>query len=112
MFRFWKRKPSTLVLGQQMADARKAERERVAAGPTSPSPMPKDSYPTDNGVLASLSPKPLPLDIELKELCRRAAALDAGAHARMRHAISMDDFYTLLAFSRSEEHTSELQSPI
>jgi hypothetical protein len=100
MFRLWKRKPQTLVLGQQLADARKAERERVASGPSSPSPMPKDTYPTDEGVLASLNPKPLPLDIELKELCRRAAALDADAHARMRHAISMDEFHTLLAFSR------------
>lgn len=100
MFRFWKRKPPALVLGQQLADARKVERERVASGPSSPSPMPKDTYPTDEGVLASLNPTPVPLDIELKELCRRATALDAESHARMRHAINMDEFYTLLAFSR------------
>jgi hypothetical protein len=100
MIRFWKRKPPTLVLGQQLADARKAEHARVSSGPSSPSPMPKDTYPTDEGVLALLNPKPLPLDIELKDLCRRAAALDADTHGRMRHAISMDEFYTLLAFSR------------
>lgn len=62
--------------------------------------MPKDAYPTNEGFLALLNPKPLPFDIELKELCRRAAVLDADAHARMRHTISMDEFYTLLAFSR------------
>src|SRR5688500_2093297 len=100
MIRFWKRKPRALVLGQQLADARKAERARVASGPNSSSPMPKDTYPTDEGILAWLKPKQLPLDIDLKELSRRAAALDADAHARMRHAISMDEFYTLLAFSR------------
>lgn len=100
MIRFWKRKPPTLVLGQQLADARKAERERIAGGTGSPSPMPKDTYPKDEGILALLDPKPLPLDVELKELCQRATALDANAHGRMRHAISMDEFYTLLAFSR------------
>ena len=100
MFRFWKRKPRTLVLGQQLADARNAERERVASEPIFPSPMPKDTYAANEGVLASLNPKPLPLDVELKELCRRAAALDADAHRKMRRAISMDEFYTLLAFSR------------
>jgi hypothetical protein len=98
--RFWKPKPPTLVIGQQLADARKVERERVASEPSLPSPMPKDTYPADEGVLASLNPKPLPLDIELKDLCRRAAMLDADTHERMRHAISMDEFYTLLAFSR------------
>jgi hypothetical protein len=100
MFRFWKRKPRTLVLGQQLADARNAERERVAREPTLPSPMPKDTYAANEGVLASLNPKPLPLDVELKELCRRAAALDADSHRKMRRVISMDEFYTLLAFSR------------
>lgn len=100
MFRFWKRKPRTLVLGQQLADARRAEDARVASGPSSPSPMPKDTYSTDEGLLARLNPKPLPLDLELRDLCRRAATLDADAHARMRHAISMDEFYTLLEFSR------------
>ena len=101
MFRFWKRKPRTLVLGQQWADAREAERERVASEPTLPSPMPKDTYPANQGVvLASLNPKPLPLDVELKDLCRGAAALDAESHRKLRHAISMEEFYTLLAFSR------------
>lgn len=100
MLRFWKRKPRTLVLGQQLADARKAENERVASQPTLPSPMPKDTYPAIECVLEMFNPKSLPLDLELKELCRRAAALDADAHAKMRHAISMDEFYTLLAFSR------------
>jgi hypothetical protein len=98
--RVWKRKPRTLVLGQQLADARKAENERVASEPTFPSPMPKETYPTNESVRASLDPKPLPLDFELKELCRRAAALDADAHRKLRRAISMDEFYTLLAFSR------------
>jgi len=83
-----------------MADARKAERARVEGGATSPSPMPKGTYPTDEGIFAALNPKVLPLDIELKELCRRAASLDADSHAIMRRAISMDEFYTLLAFSR------------
>lgn len=100
MFRFWKRKPPTLVLGEQLADARKAERARVEGGLSSPSPMPKDTYPTDEGIFAALDPKLLPLDIELKELCWRAASLDAESHARMRRAISMDEFYTLMAFGR------------
>lgn len=100
MIRFWKRKPQTLVLGQQLADARRAERARIASGPNSPSPMPKDTYPTEEGILAALNPKPLPLDSELKDLCRRAAKLDADSHARMRRTISMEEFYTLLAFSR------------
>jgi hypothetical protein len=100
MIRFWKRKPPVLVLGQQMADARKAERARVEGKPSLPSPMPKDTYPTDFGIFAALNPKRTALDIELKELCQRAASLDADSHATMRRAISMDEFYTLLAFSR------------
>lgn len=100
MLRFWKRKRPTVVLGQQMADARKAERARIDSGPSLPSPMPKDVYPTDEGIFAALNPRLVSLDIALKEICRQAASLDADSHARMRRAISMDEFYTLLAFSR------------
>src|SRR5687767_12164098 len=89
MIRFWKRNPPTLALGQQMADARKAERARVESEPSSHSPMPKETYPTGEGISAVLSPKLIQLDIELKDLCRRAASLDADSHATMRRAISM-----------------------
>jgi hypothetical protein len=101
MFRFWKRRPRTVVLGQQLADARKVEEQRLASEPALASPMPKSGYPDDDrGYLEFLDPRPLALDAELADLCRRSATLDPAAHAQMRRSIGMDEFYTLLAFSR------------
>jgi hypothetical protein len=94
---FRKRRPHTIVLGQELANARRAEQARVASEPELISPMPKDRYPQED-CLAALDPQRLPLDSEIAELCRTAAALDAEANARMRRAISMDESYTLLAF--------------
>jgi hypothetical protein len=100
MFRLWKRRARTLVIGQEMADARKAEQIRVASQPDLPSPMPKESYTFDEGYLAFLNPKRLALDSALAQLCRNTATLDAASHAHVRRSISMDEFYTLLTFSR------------
>ena len=62
--------------------------------------MPAATYGADDGYLAFLNPTPLALDSELAELCRRTALIEPSARARVRQSISMDEFYTLLAFSR------------
>lgn len=100
MFRFWKRRPRTVVIGQEMANGRAAEQQRLANPPAVPSPMPAATYGADEGHLGFLNPTPLALDSQLAELCRRTAALEPSARARIRESISMDEFYTLLAFSR------------
>ena len=100
MFRFWKRRPRTVVIGQEMANARAAQEQRLANPPGMPSPLPAAKYGSDAEGLAFLNPTPLALDSELAEVCRRMAALEPAARARVRQSISMDEFYTLLAFSR------------
>ena len=100
MFRFWKRRPRTLVIGKEMANAGAAEQQRLANPPGMPSPMPAATYGYDDGYLAFLNPTPLALDSELTELCRRMAVIEPSARARVRQSISMDEFYTLLTFSR------------
>ena len=100
MFGFWKRKRPTIVLGQQLAEARAAEIARLESEPHLQSPMPKETYPIVVGVHGLLNPKMLPLDTQIANLCRNAAALDAISHANLSRAISMDEFYTLLDFSR------------
>jgi len=100
MFRFWKRRPRTVVLGQQMANARAAERQRLANPPEAPSPMPAATYNSASGSLDFLNPTPHALDPQLCELCRRIAALEPAARAAARRSISMEEFYTLLTFAR------------
>ena len=39
----------TIVLGQQVADARANEAARLASGSVGPSPMPKDEYDQEGG---------------------------------------------------------------
>jgi hypothetical protein len=100
MFRLWKRRARTLVIGQEMADARRAEQKRLASPPDLPSPMPISGYNFDDGYLSLLNPKPLALDSEVAQLCRSTAALEPAAQVRVRQSISMDEFYSLLTFSR------------
>lgn len=100
MFRFWKRRPRTVVLGQQMANARAAEQQRLANPPDVPSPLPAATYDSAEGSRDFLNPTPLALDSQLAELCRRIAALEPAARAATRRSISMREFYTLLTFAR------------
>jgi hypothetical protein len=40
------------------------------------------------------------LDVELRAICQRFASSDPAGRAKLRDSASMDDFYTLLSFSR------------
>ena len=101
MFRFWKRRPRTLVIGKEMAvNARAAEQRALSLIRRAWLRPCCATYGSDDGYLAFLNPTPLALDSELTELCRRMAVLEPSARARVRQSISMDEFYTLLAFSR------------
>jgi hypothetical protein len=99
----WKRsrRPQTYVIGQQLADARRAEQERLARGASGPSPLPAHlRYDAWQGDFDLSNPAPSPLDAELSALCQRFAASDDLARSRIRDSASMQDFYTLLSFSK------------
>lgn len=90
-----------IILGQQLADARKAEAERLARGDGAPSPLTSnDRYDAWRGDFDLYNPVPLPLDDRLRSLCHKFASLDDVSRAATRQSLSMDDFYTLWAFSR------------
>jgi hypothetical protein len=88
-----------IVLGGELAAAATAERRRVARAQPAKSPMPDrgDDYPC--GPLSLLAPVPHRLDSRLTTLCRRFARSSDRKREAMRTAISMEEFYTLLAFA-------------
>ena len=102
MRRLFGRRPRRLVaiIGQHVASAQEAEQRRLQQADYGPSPMPQACYELRPGELGLVNPSRLPLDSELAELSHRFARSEPDARARMRRSISMDEFYTLLAFSR------------
>ncbi len=90
-----------IILGQQLADARKVEAGRIARGESAPSPLTSnDRYDAWRGDLDLYDPVPLPLDDRLRALCHEFASRDDVKRSATRRSLSMDDFYTLLTFSR------------
>jgi hypothetical protein len=99
----WKKARSTqpYVIGEQMAQARRAEAARLSNAGSGPSPLPADlRYDRWTGDFDLSDPARNHLDNELTAVCRRIATSDAPARSRLRASTSMDDFYTLLSFSR------------
>lgn len=84
-----------------MAQAQRAEQTRLSNPDAGPSPLPTNlHYDSSRGDLDLSDPQKHPLDDELSTLCHRFAASDPAGRSRLRGSASMDDFYTLLSFSR------------
>jgi hypothetical protein len=88
-----------VVLGGQLAAAARAEQRRLATARPARSPVPDQEYDFERGGLGLLKPVPHPLDSRLASLCKRFARSRDEKRAAMRAAISMEEFYTLLAFA-------------
>lgn len=98
-----KQRNAPVVLGQGMANAAEVEkRRRLTEADLGPSPMPTASYDFWRGELSLVNPGPLQLDSEVTEVVRAFRQRDASGRSAMRRAISMDEFYTLLAFSKRQ----------
>lgn len=106
------------VLGQQMADARRAEEVRLSNPEVPPSSFPPDAqYDRWYGDVGLSDPIRGPVDNAIADFCRIFAATDSIGKSRIRASTSLNDFYTLLAFAkrsavfamraRSEEHILE-----
>jgi hypothetical protein len=90
-----------VVLGEQMAQARRAEEARPSSLKNAPSPLPANlQYDSWRGDLDLSNPVELPLDGELRALCQRFEVSDLATRSELRDTASMDDFYTLLAYSQ------------
>ena len=97
------RKPESknaYVLGEQLAKAVEVEQQRKSKGGTGKSPMPDGEYDFWRGETYLINPAPSALDSTLRKLCQSFAKDGAGARAKTRASISMDEFYTLLTFSK------------
>jgi hypothetical protein len=89
------------VIGEQMAQALRAEEVRLANSKARPSRLLANlHYDVWGGDFDLIDPAKNPLDEELSTLCRTFAKGDLTSRSRLRDSASMDDFYTLLAFSR------------
>lgn len=90
----------THVLGQQLADARQQEQVRLKAGHLSPSPLPSGKYEVRNGEFELLNPSPCELDNQIRKSCKIFPNLSEAERTNFTAAISMDEFYKLIAFAR------------
>lgn len=95
---FQEREKKPIVLGEYYAKAAEAEERRKARGDLQPSPMPNIEYRRRNHSLIKLSQSLL--DLKLRDLCRNFAESDARRRAKIRASISMNEFYTLITFSK------------
>src|SRR5512140_1054736 len=97
----WKRtRPSQrYVIGEQMAQAQVAEQARLSSPNVAPSPLPARPHYSLEDLELSDPPK-CPLDDELSALCHRFARSSPADRSQLRESASMNDFYTLLSFSR------------
>jgi hypothetical protein len=93
-------KKEKVVIGDNEAKAAIAEEQRKQKGGSGKSPMPAATYDFWRGEESLVNPVKNSLDSELNELCERFANSDAKVRAKIRTSISMDEFYTLLSFSR------------
>lgn len=89
-----------IVLGQQLADAHRAETKRRASGVSGKSPLPDRDYDFWRGDVSLISLTVNPLDDEIRRVCRQYALSDADGRHKIRHSISMDQFYMLINFAR------------
>ena len=93
--------PKYVVLGQQLAEARKVEQERLARGDSPPSPFSVDmKYDEWAGHYNLTATSRIPLDDKIADVCRRFAASSSDEQRRLRHAVSMDELYTLMNFAK------------
>ena len=90
----------TIVLGQQVADARANEAARLASGNVGPSPMPKGDYDQESGDYDLASVTERPLDKDLQALVRAFKTWSPDKRAENRRGISMDEQYTLIHFAK------------
>lgn len=89
------------VIGEQMAQARRAEQARLSNSTAESRPMPANlRYNAWLGDLDLSDPERSPLDDELITLCQSFTGSDPTSRSQFRDSASMDDFYTLLAFGR------------
>jgi hypothetical protein len=93
-------KKEKVVIGSNQAKAALAEERRKQKGDSGKSPMPAPIYDFWRGEGSLVNPVKNSLDSELSELCERFEKSDAKLRAKMRTSISMDEFYTLLLFSK------------
>jgi hypothetical protein len=97
------RKPepkNAYVLGEQLAKAMEDEQQRKPRGGTGKSPMPNGEYDFWRGETYLINPAPSALDSTLRKLCQSFANGGAESRAKTRASINMDEFYTLLTFSK------------
>jgi hypothetical protein len=89
-----------VLLGEQLALAHQTEQRRLAKPQPAKSPMPEQTYHFEAGAMYLLKPVPHPLDSSLTSLCKRYAKRNNDQRTAMRASISMEEFYTLLAFAQ------------
>jgi hypothetical protein len=94
------RKNRVYVIGENFAKASEAEEQRKQKGNTGISPMPDAEYDFWRGETSLINPVKNSLDSELSGLGQSFATSDAHVRAGLRSSISLDEFYTLLSFSR------------
>jgi hypothetical protein len=94
------REKEPIILGQQFADAVTKEQERLKSKPDIPSLMPEKHYKRQKGQWDLLNIEPAELDTGLQELCANFVGKPKSEQEKLRSAISLDEFYTLIEFAR------------
>ena len=89
-----------VILGQELANAAKAEKIRLDSGEFLKSPLPEKQYDFWRGDLDLINPSINKLDDLIRLVCVRYSSADKDIRSTMRSSISMDQFYTLLRFAR------------
>lgn len=88
------------VIGREMAEAAKVEQKHQAGRDPNKPPLLDGEYDFWRGEMNLINPQPSPLDEKIRALCQRFLESSAAERKSIRSALSMDDFYTLMTFSK------------
>jgi hypothetical protein len=88
------------IIGQQYADALTQEQARLKAGCPTPSPLPSGEYEPRPAEFELLNPAPSELDGLIQKSCKLFGSMPTAERVKFTAAISMDEFYKLMAFAK------------
>jgi hypothetical protein len=95
-----KKNEEPIILGQEYANAQKVDKDWEKQPNRGASLMPQEDYASIKHGYSLIDPAVTPLDTALLEICKKFSSATQDERSKTINTISMNEFYTLLNFSK------------